>query len=217
MSTELDQTTPEDYAALVIPLPAYDPASGGSADTGQVSDYQPRQKQVEPRVITRHPFEVYIVGQDAGGVLSVKCAWGSCGSMTDAETTDAITNLDTAITLPSTLPPTQPWLIWIEAKFEADGGFNSLTLKHGDPTANGWGDYPNMSTEIGGGGNYWFHPIAQICPSRTDPPSSGEVVIGDGNTIINQLTNTHLRSIAFCSAGSSSQWKLEPGSGIVRV
>lgn len=205
-----------EYTRIIVPLPDFPQGLGTPQDRSALETPAADRRWSDPRIVRRHPFEIYITGQStAGGWPTIKCAWGTVCAPHTATGGSTITARTTAFTASANLK------IWLEVEFDADGLVTACELKHDDvPADSGWSAYPEQFDNATITGNTWYHPIAWI-EMLSDPPSeSGEVVIWTDDAewaVIRQLTNTHLRVTQECGTdtGKTLHWKLVPGPGAV--
>lgn len=200
-----------EYIARQVPYPSIQDTAPRATDQPRLGDMaeaaQPRRWN-DPPIITRHPFEVYVVGIPGDGEWpTLGCAWGTIGFLTDATEAISITDLTT------TWQAEPNHQIWLEVVFSDDGTITAATLKHGVPASNGWTSYPIMFETVSGG-NYWFHPIAHV-RSFTPPRSGFNHILTDTGTFyhIAQYERNHLRPVRMCNLAGDNFWMLTPGPG----
>lgn len=195
------------YAQLIVPLPGEEQSNAPVQDNGPtIENFAP------PRVVRRHPFEVYVVGQVSDGAWPIlACAWGTvCAPHTANAPTLVSGRVSTTYTAAADS------LFFIKAVMDADGAVTSAALNFRTlaTITVPWPEYPE---QFSADGLTWYHPIAHIRAGLGSPYESGEVVIHSSGYVIAQLTNTHLRVAQACGtdAGMTRHWKLEPGPGAI--
>lgn len=200
-----------EYIARQIPFPPFQdtaPRATNEARLGDMAEPTDPRRWNDAPIVQRHPFEVYVAGQPSEGAWPVlRCAWGTIGSFTNATEEIAITNRTADLTV------IENDLIWLEVVFDVDGTITAAELKFGTPDDYGWDVYPVMFETVTGG-NYWYHPIADIRPISTFESGFLKVHTVSGTHYrIAQHERNHLRPVRMCNLAGDNYWMLQPGPG----
>lgn len=160
-----------------------------------------------PEVARYHPFQVYVYSfpDSSCETANVYVATGTVlESESDIESIVPINGLADLH-----LVGFGDW-VYLAVEFDEDGAVLDCTLTVGAT----WPSYPSL-VSASGGGNFWYHPIAQLRSPKLEKLTT-EIDPGEypqlASAFIAQKTNTHLVVVRDCIDGELV-WKLQPGQG----